>query len=1251
MSDLIEVCVIELRESGALIGATEEMQRLGDLEWWRKQHGDLVRRLATRSHKGSAAPRAGTQMWSGETLETVRARIGTSRPMVAEEETSPAGRIVMRAGVSAGRSEELERLELHQRNDRHFRPRARGVDHAGDRGDYFTARTTALRELATWLRGDRHDRKARVVTGRPGSGKSALLGRLLMLADPDEPARAQADPDTLPPAGLEIVPLYARRATRESLTQDLASTLGTPEADLGELLQIVAERPRPLVVVVDALDEAGTGGDPYEGMRIGRELLRPMTSMPTVRLIIGTRDPFIGTLGSAVTVLDLDDTHYFGANDVVDYARDVLLDAHDPDSLSPYRDDLAAATTIGRAIADRAGTSFLVARMTARALVDGQITIDTTRPGWRDTLPSDAKEAFAAYLARFGDNRLRIESLLRPLAYAQGSGLPWSTLWTAIAAALSGLPCSQDDLRWLLEYAGAYVIESATHNNLVFRLVHETMAELLRAPGADTDAHRAITVALVGQVPDNRNSGGKDWANAHPYILRHLAAHAAAAGAVDNLIADPSYLVHAEPDTLLPALRYVTTDIGATIRAIYRTSAHYHRRLDPHNRRHILALDAARFGAHALACELALPLGWKPRWATSAQTATALFSTLTGHNGPIRAAACAIVEGNAVAVTASHGSRGSMHIWDLSTSELRMTINGYTDWISAVVCMVIDGTPVAVSASGAKIGKIHTYDLRTGELLGVITDQDGSIHVVATAGIEGSSLIVTGGGGDGAVRVWDLITGDLLQTLGHHTDWVQGVACTTINGCPVAITGSRDGSVLVWDLGEGRLRNVLVVSTNPTFEGVEAVACAVIDECPTAVVGLFNGTVQVWNLNTGEPRGTFHHTSSVCDVTCAVLDGRPIAVIGGRDGVVRVWDLKNGELNSTFAGHTDYVEAVACTEIDGHPVAVTGGGGSGMRRDDGTIRVWSLLESVDSVRIGHSADIRAVVSTVANGRPVAITGGEDGVVRTWDSITGKIGVTINLADSVWALACTVIDGRAVVLTGGVRQAVRLWDLITGELLGTLVNSWHVLNLACATLDGRPIAVTSGLGSGEYRDAAIVVWDLITGEIITTLVESFDPPRSVDCAMLNGCLVVVSCDDEELTVWTPTSGELIRTVRLVGRARVMACTTIDDRPIAVIGNWDGNIKLWSWSTGEQYSTFRGHTAPVTELICTVLDGNPVVISGSEDGVVRLWNLVNRSGTIVLQRAKPGPLSVSLAGGWILAAGWDLVVLDRISRREH
>jgi hypothetical protein len=87
--------------------------------------------------------------------------------------------VVERLGV---RTQEFARV--HGRRARqmreHFEPRGRGVLPTQLReGSYFTGRTAVLSDLASWLHHQGDGRRCLVLTGSPGSGKSAVLVRLM----------------------------------------------------------------------------------------------------------------------------------------------------------------------------------------------------------------------------------------------------------------------------------------------------------------------------------------------------------------------------------------------------------------------------------------------------------------------------------------------------------------------------------------------------------------------------------------------------------------------------------------------------------------------------------------------------------------------------------------------------------------------------------------------------------------------------------------------------------------------------------------------------------------------------------------------------------------------------------------------------------------------------------------------------------------------------------------------------------------
>ncbi|MBR8641805.1 caspase family protein [Streptomyces tuirus] len=1136
---------------------------------------------------------------------------------------------------------------LRGRTRGHFDPRGRGLEHLGEYGDHFVGRTSALAELARWLH-EPHDRRARIVTGGPGSGKSALLGRLLLLSDPDHPARTRTPAEALPPPGMPVVPLHARRAGLEDLTAALGGAIGLPGAERDDLLEALSRRTKPVTVVVDALDEAGTSGDGLEGTRIACELLQPLSTLPALRLVVGTRRPLLAALGHATVVLDLDQPGHFTAADVTAYARGLLMDAHDPDSRSPYRGRPEAVEPVARAIADRAGNCFLVARMTARALVHGQVQVDLARPGWEQGLPSDAGQAFAAYLARFGPHRAKVVRLLRPLAYAQGAGLPWSTLWAPVAEALSGVGCPHEDLEWLHESAGSYLVETAAPGGSVYRLFHETMAEYLRTPGGGTTAHRAIVDALLAQVPEDPLTHRRDWTSAHPYIRNHLADHAAAGGVLDRLLDDSGFLVHASPVSLMRALRTAPPSPGRLPASIYRASAIAHTDATPTQRQDVLAIDAARFNQPAGRLrDIARQRPWRPLWATGNLVHPAMRSALTGHSGSA-AVACVGIDGRPHAVTVDGGrldfrdnrfSDGTVRVWDLTTGAQTAAFTGHRGEISDVDCYTHEGRPYAVTISpedllgnGKGDGTVRVWNLADGTSRRIRPGYLGLMVAVAATVIDGHPHAVTvNQTGEASVRVWNLTTGALRLQLTGHSGAVSSVVCCTVDGRPHAVVGCFDSKVWVWDLTTGIPRAALAGHTST----VTAVACTQIDGHPHAVSGASDRTVRVWNLTHGTERAVLTgHTSDVYAVACTDIDGRPHAVTGDQYREVRVWDLTDGGQRALLKSPSGLSRSFACTTVGGRPHAVTSG--------YDTAHVWDLTESTHGriTRPGHSASLSAAACATIDGRPHVITGARDDTLRVWDLRAGTVrAVLTGHGGTTWgggpALSCTTIDGRPHAVSGAPDKTVRVWDLTEG--VQHSVRTGHtntVHSVACTTVDGRPHAISAS------ADNTVRVWDLTdeTGpeRIIRVWFRSGHQHYGLACADIDGrphVLVAGGVREREVHVRDLTD-DTAQTVLACDMAGVtaLACTDIAGTPHAVLcGN---GIEVWNLARGTRRATLARHPDRVSAVACARVDGRPFAFTTRSDRTVRMWDLETNEPVETI--------TLPMAGGSIAVTGDALVV---------
>ncbi|MEU3645237.1 caspase family protein [Lentzea sp. NPDC034063] len=1133
--------------------------------------------------------------------------------------------------------------------------RAMGGHHP-DQGWWFSGRHDALIDLTYWLTHPDPARPMLAVTAGPGSGKTAVLGLVATLTHPERrrtvPLDALGLPHAaVPPADSVDVVVYAQNLTTDQVLQAIVAAIRVRADTPGELLEALTGRDAPLTVLIDALDEAA---HPDE---LTRRLLHPLAehARGQLRLLVGTRPHLLPHLElQRQHSIDLDAARYADLDALTTYAARGLISSH-PDSPYPGQSP-ALIRAVARAVAQTSDPSFLVARITSSTLAAAPDIPDPADPVWRRSLPRLPGPAMHKDLhTRLGQHADRARDLLRPLAFAEGQGLPWEDIWALLASRIAGQPYSDQDVMWLRQAAGSYVVEATEADRSAYRLYHQALAEHLREGLDEHAVHRAFVHVLLSRVPVTAD-GTRDWAHAHPYTLRHLATHAERCDLLDDVITDANYLVYAHPDELLTVLHSVTTDEARLICAVYRASAAVHRHLTTNARRQILATDAARFNA-PLHQVLAQPLRWAPRWATGQQTSTALHSALTGHEFGIWAVACSVIDGQPVAVTG--GIDRTVRVWDLTNREQLLTLlTGHEGELGSLACSVIDGQPVAVTTSvrlvdDEVLGAVLVWDLTSGEQLFALTGHEGAVWAVACSVIDGQPVAVTGGT-DGTVRVWDLANGEQLLTLTGHEGERGSVACSVIDGQPVAVTLDR-GAVRVWDLTNGEQ-----ILTLLTGHEVGSVACSVIDGQPVAVVttrdGLYDipGAVLVWDLTSGEQLFTLTgHEGAVWAVACSVIDGQPVAVTGGTDGTVRVWDLANGEQLLTLTGHEDGVWAVACSVIDGQPVAVTGGS------VDGTVRVWTLEASTnqDNDIRAHTADIRDVACSEVDGRCVAVTGGRDSTVRVWDLTNGEQLFTLTGHEGgVWAVACSVIDGQPVAVTGGTDGTVRVSDLSNGEQLFTLTgHEFGIWAVACSVIDGQPVAVTSDARLVDVDDDEVLgtvrVWDLTNGEQLFTLTGHEGAARAVACSVIDGQPVAVTGGtDGTVRVWDLTNGEqlFILTGHEAGQMNV-ACSVIDGGPVALTSAIDDDmVRVWDLTNGEQLFTLTGHEGGVGAVACSVIDGRPVAVTGgSVDGTVRVWDLTNGTEVQDLTYARStanGTLCIGPGREIIMTIGWDLVVTD-------
>ncbi|WP_157597099.1 WD40 repeat domain-containing protein [Streptacidiphilus rugosus] len=355
--------------------------------------------------------------------------------------------------------------------------------------------------------------------------------------------------------------------------------------------------------------------------------------------------------------------------------------------------------------------------------------------------------------------------------------------------------------------------------------------------------------------------------------------------------------------------------------------------------------------------------------------------------------------------------------------------------------------PMAVSVNAYEV---HVWNLLTG---GQSREPvpGRSAETAAVGVLQGRPTVLLGG--PGSVQVLDLSTlTPRCPPLTGHLRTVRGTAMAAVKGRHLAVTGSDDRSVRIWDLDADP-----ETGTRPTgpAEHVRAFTTAVVNGRCVLVTADSDQNVRIRSLDDGGqleaplPGATGH----VDLLTVGTVEGRPRLLTRDVDRTVRIWDLATRE---ELHGRTTREYTLTGIRFFG----VVEGGFVGVTWEG---RVWDLTANGWTGVQPKQDRARALGLEAVEGRDLLLATSRTHAVRLWDLATGEpVGEPLTgHTDEVWSASTAVLDGRLVAATGGDDRTVRWWDVTTGQQLGQYAFPAGIWQLAGAP-DGRVV-----VGSGRH----------------------------------------------------------------------------------------------------------------------------------------------------------------------------------------
>jgi len=382
-------------------------------------------------------------------------------------------------------------------------------------------------------------------------------------------------------------------------------------------------------------------------------------------------------------------------------------------------------------------------------------------------------------------------------------------------------------------------------------------------------------------------------------------------------------------------------------------------------------------------------------------------------------------------------------------------------------------------------------------------------------------------------------------------------------------SASRDGSVRLWDIGNGR--EVL------TYRGHETEKFTDDDNSKEK-----NNVLRVPSV-AFSPDGTWV-------ASCGALE-------------IHVWDAKTGKKLHSLKGHKKDVISLAFGKTK-NLLASAG--------DDKKLILWDVAaEKADFTSDDQNQRLSQVIFSSTDKAVATVNGAGDLMVFAIDAMgkNPKLTLSTGISDSGASNTLAFTRDGAGLFTAGQDKKIKLTagpDGMPGFGAASVVRKFEghtsPINSIAVSKDGATLVSASGDPKSTSSDNAVIVWNVATGKLDRVFQGHLQAVISV-AIRPDGKQVASGSEDGSIRLWPLNKADEHRAMTEAKDNLWTVAYASDGTAFAAAGA-DRIVRTYDALTGKLGKELPGHKGAVTSLAYL---GNDKIVSGSGDKLLKIWTV--------------------------------------------